>query len=426
MIMKVKMKLFEKMKFIASGVMIFIFCFFVQNMCQVMAEEFDFEKAIQTLVSSIQQKDWDTYTDLMSYEEQSFCEYYFRNDSYTDGVKQIKTIRLSEIVKIEKEQAISELLPEEYPILENSSDVKIFLVGFDCVVDEENAYFYNGLNYFLIAFAKENDGVYKIAQFNRPSFDFLEENISISLEKSSNAESKKNMALNIVKYAEEGFLINGEGELIIDDYTVIKENIITNKITELKAEEKSMIARANNYSEHPQLDLYIYYSVPERITVKLNKTGTGQIVSVPFEQYIKNTVPNEWMASWNKYTLRAGAYCVKGVAIYRSIKPVNANYMVSQGTQSYKPGTSHSRSDAQVDAIKTKFMVNSSGKIFFPEYGGGSSNDPGTKGSGRLLIYGSEYLGRVKAKKAKGILNYYYKGSSCSSEGIEFITYGII
>lgn len=167
--MKIRMKLYEEMKFIVSGVLIFIFCLTLQNSGQVMAKEFDFENAIRTLVNSIQEKNWDTYTGLMSYEEQSFCENYFRDDSYTDGVKQIKAIHLNEIIKVEEEKAASELLPEEYPILENSSDIKAFLVAFDCVVDVENAYFYNGLNYFLIVFAKENDGAYKIAQFNRPS-----------------------------------------------------------------------------------------------------------------------------------------------------------------------------------------------------------------------------------------------------------------
>lgn len=44
---------------------------------------------IKDMVESIQNKDWENYMELMSYEEREFYNSYFNNDSYRDGIKQI-------------------------------------------------------------------------------------------------------------------------------------------------------------------------------------------------------------------------------------------------------------------------------------------------------------------------------------------------
>ena len=60
---------------------------------------------------------------------------------------------------------------------------------------------------------------------------------------------------------------------------------------------------------------------------------------------------------------------------------------------------------------------------FFPEYGAGTSGEAGTKGNGRLLQWGSQYLAKTKGYKSKEILNYYYSGSPCSKSSLKFIKY---
>lgn len=141
----------------------------------------------------------------------------------------------------------------------------------------------------------------------------------------------------------------------------------------------------------------------------MNKTGNSQIKTVAFDSYIKNTLPNEWYSSWNAAALKAGAYCVKGVGIYRSIKPVNVNYMVSQGTQNYVPNTTSTKTNTAVNSISDKYVVSSDGALFFPEYGAGTKGEAGTKGTGRLLQWGSQYLAAQKGYTYKQILNYYLK-----------------
>ena len=78
--------------------------------------------------------------------------------------------------------------------------------------------------------------------------------------------------------------------------------------------------------------------------------------------------------------------------------------------------------DGQViDNITDAFMVNSDNKVFFPEYGRGTSGQPGTSGSGRVLQYGTQYLASKKGYSTREILNYYYKDSDWSSDGIKFV-----
>ena len=374
------------------------------------------ETLIKDMVQSVQNNDWEKYMGIMSYGEREFYKSYFSNDSYTNGIKQITNVSLVNVQELTLEQVKEELLYDEYPILETSEDVKPYLVELDCEVKEENVFFYNGINYYLIVFAKEADGFYKVAQFNRPSSELANNVVEKTLDTTSDNYEKEIAALEVLEYADEGIVINGEGELIENEYKIIeKENVNINAGIVTLAE--------NNYKYHPALGNYTCYSIPTKISVCLNKTGGSKIVTVSFGKYVRNTLPNEWYASWNKESLKAGAYCVKGVAVYHSIKPVNANYMVSQGTQYYVPDTENDATNSAIDATRLKLAVNSDSCIFFPEYGAGTKGVAGTKASGRLLQWGSQYLAGTKGYTTKQILNYYYSGSSCSKSSLKFIKY---
>lgn len=59
--------------------------------------------------------------------------------------------------------------------------------------------------------------------------------------------------------------------------------------------------------------------------------------------------------------------------------------------------------------------------MFFPEYGRGTLGQKGTRGSGRLLQYGSKKLAEEGYTYRK-ILDYYYSASACSVGNIKIIT----
>lgn len=399
-------------KLVSICLLIFFLCAINNSRMLVNAKENVSEQVINDMVSAIRNKNWDAFIELMCSEEKNYFYHYFSNASITKGIKQVESISLESITYVDDSIAENELLKTEYKILNYTNQIKTYLVGLNCSVSEENQYFYNGLNYFNITLAKENDNM-KIVQFNKPSYSMAIKVLEKNVFKSCNTE--KVAALRTLEASENGYLINMDGEPIITGIEVKKEPF--------KANIQSV---SNNYKDHPALKKYTYYFHPDTILVCMNKVDPRhpEIVEFPFDYYIRNTLPNECILSTFKTeALLANAYCVKGVGLYHSIRPVNSagGYDVTQYTQNFNVGTSHKISDKIFDKIDGKFIVNSNSKVFFPEYGRGTYGKKGTRASGRLLQYGSQKLAN-EGYTYKQILNYYYSGSSCSSGSVKVIT----
>ena len=62
-------------------------------------------------------------------------------------------------------------------------------------------------------------------------------------------------ALEVLEYAEEGVVINGEGELIEDEYKIIERENENSGI---------MTLSMNNYEHHTALGKYTCYSIPKK------------------------------------------------------------------------------------------------------------------------------------------------------------------
>lgn len=73
---------------------------------------------------------------------------------------------------------------------------------------------------------------------------------------------------------------------------------------------------------HPSCTGYSSQTVPPttiRVLVRtgpLTGTGTYTIQTVPFEQYVENVLPDEWVPSWDGDALKAGAVAVKSYGWY--------------------------------------------------------------------------------------------------------------
>lgn len=144
----------------------------------VYAQTEDCKVMVYSMIEAIQNKNWDVYMNLMDYDQQDFYCNYFQNEKCVDGIKQINNVEIEDIISISSQEILNELLYSEYPIFNSTEEIVPFLVSLNCDVSKENAYFYNGVNYFLVVFVKENDGTYKVAQFNRPSYELLNKVIS--------------------------------------------------------------------------------------------------------------------------------------------------------------------------------------------------------------------------------------------------------
>lgn len=117
------------------------------------------------------------------------------------------------------------------------------------------------------------------------------------------------------------------------------------------------------------------WGVPQQIRVRV--TGSPYcdtsrpytVQTIDFRQYLKNVLPNEWGASWNRESLRAGAIAVKMYAWYmiaRGGKWPDADVYDSTCDQVYNPAIAYASSNAAVDDM-FYWRLTRNGKIF-PTY----------------------------------------------------------
>lgn len=370
------------------------------------------EKVVVELFGAADRQDWNRFTELMCSSEQEYYEYYFSNTELQNGIKQVERGILLNTYFVENDLAENEWLVKEYPILSSSKETYSFVAEVDCEVNKENKYFINGINYFLVVLAVENDAL-KVVQFNRPSMELISTIVEPELSEQSMDYDEQIAGIEVLEYAERGLVVNAEKEILVDGFEVIRS---TDK------DEAALFSFdiINHYST---------YSYPTTIDVLMNDTsngGDGTIKTVNFTMYMKNTLPNEWMGNWHTESLKAGAYCVKMVGIYRTIKPVNSSggYDVTQYTQKYIPNTQYNATNTAIDSIKNRGMAVSSGRLFFPEYAAGTKGSAGTRGCGQVKQWGSQLLA-TQGYSYDYILNYYYKGSSITSEDLNFFGYNI-
>jgi Stage II sporulation protein len=160
-------------------------------------------------------------------------------------------------------------------------------------------------------------------------------------------------------------------------------------------------------------------AVPDQIRVY--RTGTGEVEVVPFKDYVKHVLPNEWIPTWPQASLRAGAMAVKEYAWYwvaRGGKQVSLGADVKDNTddQVYDPNVSYASSDAAVDAT-WQYSMTRDGALFQASYCAGSyqadpSADCPWNGS-YMTQWGTKFYAD-QGQTWGWIVQFYYTGVSIS------------
>ncbi|MGI8867394.1 MAG: SpoIID/LytB domain-containing protein, partial [Mycobacteriales bacterium] len=147
------------------------------------------------------------------------------------------------------------------------------------------------------------------------------------------------------------------------------------------------------------------------------------IDTVPFETYVKNVLPNEWIPSWDQASLQSGAMAAKTYAwwwVNHSSGNITSDgrcYDVNDTTdfQVYRPGSSYPSTDTAVDSTWA-VVAHMNGALFDAEYRanlGSSGND--TCGEAiaaypdRLSQWGSQACAQ-DGQTYQQILRLYYPG----------------
>ncbi|GAA2615033.1 peptidase inhibitor family I36 protein [Actinomadura fulvescens] len=109
-------------------------------------------------------------------------------------------------------------------------------------------------------------------------------------------------------------------------------------------------------------------------SILVYRVGLKRVERVSFKYYVKNVLPNEWITSWPRESLRAGAMAVKSYGWYWAL---HSNRKTRWGqcfdvydntnSQVYRPGSAKASTSAAVDATWGKRMTRG-GKIFQAQY----------------------------------------------------------
>ncbi|QKW33454.1 peptidase inhibitor family I36 protein [Actinomadura sp. NAK00032] len=150
-------------------------------------------------------------------------------------------------------------------------------------------------------------------------------------------------------------------------------------------------------------------------TILVYRVSLNRVDRVSFKTYVKNVLPNEWVPSWPKESLKAGAMAVKSYGWYWALHSTRKtsdgrcfDVYDTTSSQVYKPGSATAATSSAVDAMWGTRMTRS-GKILQAHYCSTTTACGGWVTGDWMSQYGS----RDKANAGWGyarILKAYYSG----------------
>lgn len=141
------------------------------------------------------------------------------------------------------------------------------------------------------------------------------------------------------------------------------------------------------------------------------------VMSIPFETYMRNVLPNEWVPDWNTESLKAGAMAIKMFGWFHTFNPIeqdNQRFDVDNSVnfQVYRDGTDMPRTNAAFDEIEKLGYIETDNDIVELPYRAGYPNDPNYqyRNAQKMAQNGSQYLADKRNYNMAQILKFYYEG----------------
>lgn len=145
----------------------------------------------------------------------------------------------------------------------------------------------------------------------------------------------------------------------------------------------------------------------------------GRIIyvkTVPFDTYVFNSVPNEWIPSWDQESLQAGAMAVKMFAWYHVLHPMKLDgweYDLDNTTnfQTYREGNRFRESDQAHLRVRSLGFAMPDGTIVELNYRAGYEGGPNWeyRNANMMSQWGSKYWAD-QGRNMLEILQWYYQG----------------
>ncbi|MFC9973940.1 peptidase inhibitor family I36 protein [Spirillospora sp. NPDC127200] len=154
-------------------------------------------------------------------------------------------------------------------------------------------------------------------------------------------------------------------------------------------------------------------------TILVYRVSLNRVDRVAFKTYVKNVLPNEWVTSWPRESLRAGAMAVKHYGWYWALHstrktPGGQCFDVYDTTSSqvYKPGSAKASTNAAVDATWNARMTRG-GKVLQAHYCATTTACGAWVDGDWMSQYGSRDKANAGWTYAR-ILKAYYRGIALS------------
>ncbi|MEP7019166.1 MAG: SpoIID/LytB domain-containing protein [Pseudonocardiales bacterium] len=150
-------------------------------------------------------------------------------------------------------------------------------------------------------------------------------------------------------------------------------------------------------------------------TILVYRVSLGRVDRVDFKTYVKNVLPNEWIASWRAESLKSGAMAVKSFGWYWALHSTRetsggACFDVYDNTlsQVYQPGSAVASTNSAVEATWGTRMTRS-GNILQAHYCATRTACPAWVDGNWMSQDGSEEMA-VNGRGYATILHAYYDG----------------
>ncbi|MDB4893822.1 MAG: hypothetical protein JWN15_84 [Firmicutes bacterium] len=140
------------------------------------------------------------------------------------------------------------------------------------------------------------------------------------------------------------------------------------------------------------------------------------VKAVDFDTYVFNSLPNEWVPSWQQEALQSGAMAVKMFAWYRVLHPTRLDgwdFDLDNTTnfQTYREGNRYRETDQAHLRIRNLAYAMPNGTIVELNYRAGYRGGPNWeyRNANLLSQWGTQYWGE-RGRNMLQILQWYYQG----------------
>lgn len=154
-------------------------------------------------------------------------------------------------------------------------------------------------------------------------------------------------------------------------------------------------------------------------TILVYRVSLNRVDRVAFKSYVKNVLPNEWVPSWPKESLKAGAMAVKSYGWYWALHSTRKtsdgrcfDVYDTTSSQVYKPGSAQASTSSAVDATWGTRMTRG-GKILQAHYCSTTTACGGWVTGDWMSQYGSRDKANAGWSYSR-ILKAYYSGITLS------------